>query len=116
MNGVNAFLGDGYEPTVESLARHIDYLVQRVGSAAVSIALDSTIGYDFKAASIANPSVFPDGHGYDRLKIMEPEQTPRITDALKELGYSDADIRNILGLNLMRIAEANWNTASRVAS
>jgi microsomal dipeptidase-like Zn-dependent dipeptidase len=47
------------------------------------------------------------GYG-DSINMVEPEQLPEITDALLGLGYSDDDVRLILGENHLRIAEQVW--------
>jgi membrane dipeptidase len=110
INGVNAFLGQSGKPTARRLAEHINYVVQRVGSGAVSLALDSTIGYSLSSEMLRGSGLFPTNNGYDDLCIMEPEQTPYITEALLDIGLGDEDVRKILGLNLMRIAETNWKS------
>jgi membrane dipeptidase len=51
---------------------------------------------------------YPDG-AYDReIAVAQPEQLPQITEGLMQRGYADADIRNILGLNWLRVAEQVW--------
>jgi membrane dipeptidase len=40
--------------------------------------------------------------------LCAPEQAPRLTQALLDRGYSEADIRGILGGNFLRVAETVW--------
>jgi membrane dipeptidase len=108
INGVNVFLGETGAPTAQRIAEHVDYIIQRVGPDSVSIALDSCVGYSFDGGALGNASLFPSAYGYDNLKIIEPEATPAITQALLKLGHDEDVIRKVLGLNLLRIAEANW--------
>jgi len=78
--------------TWEKIIEHIDYVVKLVGPDHVGL------GSDFDGA------IMPDG--MDDCSFL-----PRITDALLRRGYSDADIRKILGGNLLRVMA----TAERVA-
>jgi membrane dipeptidase len=49
-------------------------------------------------------SQYPDsGSGY-----VPPEEAPRLTQALLDRGYGEADIRGILGENFMRVARDVW--------
>ena len=41
-------------------------------------------------------------------KFAPPEQLPELTDALLARGYSEADVRAILGENMLRVARAAW--------
>jgi len=77
-----------WEPIVDQ----IDYVVRLVGVDHVGL------GSDFDGAQM------PDG-------MEDCSHLPRITEALVRRGYSDADIRKILGGNLLRVLE----TAQRVA-
>ena len=40
--------------------------------------------------------------------MFKPEQFPELTDVMLAGGYSDVDVRNILGDNLLRIARRVW--------
>lgn len=111
VNGVSLFLGDP-EASTDAILRHIDHLVRRVGPAHVGLGID----YSYDAVTDDVPE---DGHpeywwpadaGYDfsAVRFAAPEQVPRITDGLFAMGYSEADIRGILGENFARVAEATW--------
>ncbi len=111
INGVSLFLGDPAASS-EAMVRHIDHLVQLIGPAHVGIGQD----YSYDAVT----GVVPDGGhpdywwpkeaGYDfgEVRFAEPEQFPEITEGLLAKGYSEADIRGILGENFLRVAEATW--------
>ena len=54
-------------------------------------------------------SIWPEGFGYDsNVKIVAPEVLPKITEALLSINYSDADVRKVLGENLLRVAKQVW--------
>jgi membrane dipeptidase len=108
INGVNVFLGVDAITTPTRIAQHVDYIIQRAGPQSVSLALDSSVGYTFEPESIASSSLFPSGWGYERIAIAEPEIMPAITEALLKMGYNDDVVRQVLGLNLMAIAQTNW--------
>ena len=72
----------------ERIIDHIDHVVKLVGPDHVGL------GSDFDGASM------PDG-------MEDCSHLPQITEALMRKGYSDDDIRKILGGNLLRVMEAN---------
>jgi membrane dipeptidase len=76
----------------EKIIEHIDHVVKLVGPDHVGL------GSDFDGASM------PDG-------MEDCSKVPKITEALLRKGYSEDDIRKILGLNLLRVMEQ----AERVA-
>jgi membrane dipeptidase len=72
----------------ERIIDHIDHAVKLVGADHVGL------GSDFDGASM------PDG-------MEDASKLPKITEALMRKGYSDADIRKILGGNMLRVMEQN---------
>jgi membrane dipeptidase len=72
----------------ERIIDHIDHAVKLVGPDHVGL------GSDFDGADM------PDG-------MEDCTHLPQITEALMRKGYSDADIRKILGDNLLRVMEQN---------
>jgi membrane dipeptidase len=81
-------IAEGKLPHVswERIVDHIDHAVKLVGAEHVGL------GSDFDGADM------PDG-------MEDCSQLPKITEALLRKGYSDSDIRNILGENTLRILE-----------
>lgn len=71
----------------ERIVDHIDHAVKLVGADHVGL------GSDFDGASM------PEG-------MEDASHLPRITEALMRKGYSDSDIRKILGENTLRVMEA----------
>jgi membrane dipeptidase len=72
----------------ERIIDHIDHAVKLVGADHVGL------GSDFDGATM------PDG-------MEDCSKLPKITEALVRKGYSDDDIRKILGGNLLRVMEQN---------
>ena len=70
----------------ERIIDHIDHAVKLVGADHVGL------GSDFDGASM------PDG-------MEDCSKLPKITQALINKGYSDSDIRKILGENTLRVME-----------
>ena len=109
INGVNIFLGSG-SAEVESIADHIDYIVQLAGIDHAAIGLD----YIFDETEITTVTkkmakTFPKTAGYDVfIEVVAPEKLPRLTECLLQRSYSENDIQKILGKNLLRIAERVW--------
>jgi membrane dipeptidase len=72
----------------ERIIDHIDHVVKLVGADHVGL------GSDFDGASM------PEG-------MEDASKLPKISEALMRKGYSDNDIRKILGGNLLRVMEQN---------
>jgi len=72
----------------EKIIEHIDHVVKLAGADHVGL------GSDFDGANM------PEG-------MEDASKLPKITEALMRKGYSDDDIRKILGDNLLRVMEQN---------
>lgn len=109
INGVGIFLGDN-DIRTETVARHIDYVVQLVGPRHAGIGLDYVFDQDDLDASLAaHRHIWPERWGYvPGIKFVAPEQLPELTETLLTMRYREDDIRAILGGNLLRVAEAVW--------
>ncbi|HMI54416.1 MAG TPA: dipeptidase [Candidatus Saccharimonadales bacterium] len=92
-------VADGQLPHVswERIIDHIDHVVKLVGPDHVGL------GSDFDGATM------PEG-------MDDVSHLPKITEALLRKGYSDEDIRKILGGNLLRVMEANERVSSELRS
>lgn len=118
-----AALAPGKRPTVLDLVAHIDYVVNLVGIEHVGLGLD--IDEHLTPASPARyeTPVFPelrrytDGSGsfaYDEIwaeGLGTIARFPEITRALVSKGYSDSDIKSILGENFLRVFQQVWDRA-----
>ena len=81
---------------VKVLLEHIDYVAKLVGPDHVGL------GSDFDGISGMAPTGMEDVSKY-----------PVLVKGLIELGYSDGDIRKIMGLNLVRVLRANERQAAK---
>ncbi|MBI9045292.1 MAG: membrane dipeptidase [Anaerolineaceae bacterium] len=81
-----------YQATTDDLIRHIDHIVDIAGVDHVSL------GPDFLESNLINRNP-----GYYVRGIEEIENLTRAKDALVNHGYSDEDIRKIMGENILRV-------------
>lgn len=95
----------------ETLFKHLDYIVQLVGSEHAGLGLD----YVFDAGPLndwmrSRPDEWPDAKdpNWPGIKTAMPEDVLTLTDLMLGAGYSDQDVRNILGENYIRICSEVW--------
>lgn len=106
INGIGDFLGS---ITSQRFVEHIDYVIQLVGSEHVGIGLDYVIDkQELLDYILGSPDIFPPDQITHFLAFVEPEQLPEVTDLLLQRGYSEENIRAILGENFMRVAGQVW--------
>jgi membrane dipeptidase len=110
INGVSTYLG-GNEVSVARICAHIDYVADLVGIEHVGIGFDSVLDQDELPKLVQR---FPDAWpGYSvadmvAMRTAQPEQLPQLTAAMVDRGYSEAQVRAVLGQNFLRVATANW--------
>jgi membrane dipeptidase len=80
------------QATVVDLIKHIHHIVEVAGVDHVSL------GPDFLDSNLAKRSSDYYVKGIDGISNL-----PHVTDALVENGYSDTDIRKIMGENILRV-------------
>jgi membrane dipeptidase len=108
INGIGIFLGDN-DASVDTIVRHIEYVVQLIGPEHVCIGLDYAFNQDEVQAFVrAHPETFPPQKYPNGIAMAEPETFPQIASLLLQRGYSDKDVQNILGGNLLRLAQQVW--------
>lgn len=103
----------GVRPTFEDLLDMIDYVVKLVGPEHVGLGLDLTPFWATKESyeewaqlyPAMNPkgawcerSLFTNSEGHEDVSLL-----PEITKGLVARGYSEQDIKNILGINFLRV-------------
>jgi membrane dipeptidase len=110
--GVSAIpnqLSGNEEQGIEDMLNHIDYIVELIGVDHVAIGLDIVFGDHVEYHRQAAKTTFKldyIGQGLDApymYGIESPEEWPNITRGLVARGYSDDEIRKILGGNALRI-------------
>ena len=109
INGVGIFLGAN-DISSATYARHVDHVVQLVGIAHVSVALDYVFDMQELDEYMRTMSqTFPPGLGYEHgARFVPPEQIGEIVATLQGLGYGRDDLQALLGGNLMRLARGVW--------
>jgi len=111
INGMGIFLGDN-DIGKETILRHICYVCDLVGLGHVGFGFDYSPAMDVDIGTIlrARPDYWPAGQRYDTPGIEHagPSLLPGLVDGLLERGFSDSEIRGILGENFRRVASAAW--------
>jgi len=110
LSGIGIFLGAN-DISTDTMVRHIDYVVDRIGIDHAGIGLD----YVFDRTANDDPPGLnradwwpPDNDYGGDMGIVPPERFPELTEALLERGYSVTDVGKILGGNMLRVAEQTW--------
>lgn len=109
INGIGLFLGDN-NISADNIVRHIDYVASLVGVEHVGLSLD----YAFDTEELeqyvaAHPELFPPDDGYSAaIGMAPPEVVPDVARALLDLGYTQNQLRLVMGENHLRIAKQLW--------
>jgi membrane dipeptidase len=115
ISGVRMFVSTKDPTTVANMVDHIDHVVKLVGIEHVGIGSDADLnGYDdmppdqykqlkasYKASYAFRDKIDIDGFDH-------PQKIFDLTDELIRRGYSDANIRLVLGGNFRRLLGATW--------
>ncbi len=113
INGIGFFLG-GDTSTPDTIVRHIDYACELIGAEHVGIGLDYVFTGDFASDFSPEdhsdywPAEYYQGSELNDDTLFCPSQLPQLTEALMKRGYSDDNIRGILGENMIRVARQVW--------
>lgn len=119
--GFPAFVAASPRPTLDHFIEHIDAVVQRVGVDHVGLGIDYYSGqsgvasdeealrsYHQAVGSGAWGAAYPAPPHHYPAGIESPRTLPALTLRLLESGYSEADVRKILGGNWMRVMRGVW--------
>jgi membrane dipeptidase len=110
VNGLGAFLSDIAAKT-QSMFLHVDHIAQLVGPQHVGIGLDFVLDppgfWDWVRA---NPEAWPLNNDTPHIetKFVQPEQLAELPELMLRRGYSDEDVRGVLGANFLRVARQVW--------
>uniref|UniRef100_UPI003D94CF15 dipeptidase n=1 Tax=Gordonia sp. B7-2 TaxID=3420932 RepID=UPI003D94CF15 len=109
ITGVGIFLGPN-TPTLEAMTRHLEYAVELLGIEHVGVSTDHSFDQeDFYAEIAANPEAFDESYTrWGPIQWMPPETFVTLGTHLAQRGWSDADIRAVLGGNFLRVARESW--------
>lgn len=109
INGVSLFMDDdGVTP--ERFADLVVYVAELVGSGHVGMGLDFVRkDPSLEALLSQNRDFWPSGNGYERtLAFMAPDTLPRVAELLLTRGFSEGEVRGVLGKNLLSLAQRVW--------
>lgn len=109
ITGVGIFLGPN-TPTLEAMARHLEYAVHLVGIDHVGISSDFSFdAADFIDELTRNPEMFDDSYTrWGPIQWIAPETLLTLGVHLERRGWSGNDIRAVLGGNFFRVAQQAW--------
>jgi len=109
INGLGPFLGAS-DNLADAVARHIDHVAQLVGIEHVALGLD--YAYDQQEVDdylVKMRQAYPAERSYQEpFRMLPPEGLAGVVTALMARGYGEADLRAVLGANLLRIARHVW--------
>lgn len=111
VNYLGGFLNGAGDATPQAVAKHVDYIKQLVGVQATCLGSDFVQTYEQTLDPIIrNPIKYPPAQGYGSVTQMGlPGDGWGVARVLEEShGWSEAEIRMLLGENLIRIYQANW--------
>lgn len=116
------FVSASRQPALDHLLRHVAYIADLVGVDHVALGMDYFWGIGPYATpeeqerwdqadaedDVWNPRDLPRGPWTCAPGIETPAGMLRLTDALLRHGFSDAEVRKILGENALRVFRAAW--------
>jgi len=113
INGLGCFLSENMgDVSAELFVKHMDYVVQLVGPDHVGLGMDYV--HDAEPMQVHHeqfPETWPPELGYGDprdWRFMPPESVPAVVEGLIERGYSETEIRGMLGENWIRIMRRVW--------
>lgn len=118
VTAISAFCYDPARPKVRpgvpDMVKHIRYLVDLLGIDHVGVALDfeETNTPEHYYASVKRHPEIQEGWSYEEKRIhdlTEVKDLLNLTRGLVVAGFTDDEIRKILGLNFMRVIEQVWH-------
>ncbi len=101
----------GESTSTERYFRHVDHVAQLVGATHVGIGLDSMDRPELLQHYIdARPDEWPGREQgmWEPIEFFKPEQLPELTELMLKSGYSDSDVRGVLGGNFLRVCRETW--------
>ncbi|MFY1634876.1 dipeptidase [Solwaraspora sp. WMMB335] len=117
----------GGQPTLDDYLRHIDHVIDLVGPAHVAISSDHGEG---RVRQLWSPAVssggdYPtvtqrlgDWYGFDTRSVVGADgcrDWAHVAHRIRELGLDEADLRGVLGGNLLRVFGKVWDHPPRAA-
>jgi membrane dipeptidase len=102
VNGVGMFLGVTQADIPRSMSEHVAYIAELIGADRVGLGLDFMYleGSDFNFFTSAR-DCWPRGYPDPPWPFLQPEQMGHLVDQLAARGFSNAELRGILGDNYL---------------
>ena len=109
--GVNAYPAFvGKDPTIDDLIDHIEYLIELIGPDRVTLGLDFIDNLPEEKLQVLvddpaypnPPYTYPEG-------LLSASDIPNITSRLLDRGFSEAEVRGIMGENLLDLYNRVWS-------
>ena len=112
-NGFPSFVSSAVKPTLDQLIDHMVYVADLVGPGHVALGIDyfsvPQSEYEtFVAAGLWSTDTYGPPPWHYPAGIENPSGLPRLTERLIERGFSEGEIRGILGENCLRVYEHVW--------
>lgn len=121
-NGFPGFVADKPRPTLDDLLDHVDHMAGIAGPENICVGIDyfeyqagvadddtATQIYNFLLDSGSwNREEYPSPPWHWPEGIEMPEKLENLTIGLYERGYSEDEIKGILGLNVIRVFKEVW--------
>ncbi|MBU2510839.1 dipeptidase [bacterium] len=121
-NGFPGFVADKPRPTLDDMLDHVDYMAKLVGPENISVGIDY---YEYQAGVVDddtanliynyllesgswNTTDYPAPPWYYPEGLEMPEKLVNLTIGLYKRGYSEDEIKGILGLNIIRVFRKIW--------
>ena len=110
VNGLGEFLDDE-GATSASIFSHLDHMAGLVGARHLGLGLDFVLNVSgFWDWVERFPHMWPESPGIARRRsaFAQPEQVLELVETMLRAGWSDEDVRGVLGENFARVCEAAW--------
>lgn len=110
LSGSSAYLGT-LDTKAPAFFRHLDHMVQLVGPKHVGIGTDFVADVPALIRILGErPDEWPSnqGKGFLEMSYMPPEELVWVCELMLSKGYSEADVRAILGENWLRVCRQVW--------
>lgn len=111
VNGIGFFLGRDNRASVSNFMDHIEYYSSLVGPEHVGLGLDFVYFHEQMFALYqANPGRFPEGYSphEEDWDYFPPESLGELVEEMIGRGFTDEEIRGVLGGNFFRVIGQVW--------